>query len=616
MIRTTTVSFVALVMACWAVVDPAAHAAEPGRVSTEDATAAAAEAVYSARCASCHDRATGRTPGRSALMFLTPNIIARTLEHGTMRPMATGLDSQEIRALAAHLSALPDRPPQSLPPTCGDGTTPPERRAGRWSTTSRDLENTRYQPRPGLGPEDVSKLELAWALAIPGGAPGPPVIANGALLLSTGAGDVASIDIENQCTRWSYSHGRIVRNVNRFEPQEKTGSAVVLFSDDRGWLTVLDAETGAKKWSVEVEDHPLSRAVAAPVVFAGRVYVAMSSIEDPLTHDPTHACCSSRGSVNAFDVETGEVIWKRYAIEESPQAIREATNDSPGSFGPAGASIYTPIAVDRRRARIYVSTAESYDDTNPAGPYSVIALDAASGARVWERQFLPEANERRGICESHGETDCRNIFSMGTSVSILKRADPSGDLLLVGQKSGSVYALDPNAGGNTVWERKLARGGDMGGVMYGLALDGERVFVPVSDLDADRPGDLVALEAATGKGLWRARQPEAKCSWGEKACIGAQVAAPTAIPGVVFTSAWDGFVRAHAVVDGRLLWQFDTGRVFEGVNGSAQGGQLGGYPIQVVDGSVYVTSGASSQGKPGNALLVFRVPGRWRAGGE
>ena len=88
------------------------------------------------------------------------------------------------------------------------------------------------------------------------------------------------------------------------------------------------------------------------------------------------------------------------------------------------------------------------------------------------------------------------------------------------------------------------------------------------------------------------------------------MAAPTAIPGVVFTSAWDGFVRAHAVVDGRLLWQFDTGRVFEGVNGSAQGGQIGGYPIQVVDGSVYVTSGASSQGKPGNALLVFRIPGR------
>jgi outer membrane protein assembly factor BamB len=76
---------------------------------------------------------------------------------------------------------------------------------------------------------------------------------------------------------------------------------------------------------------------------------------------------------------------------------------------------------------------------------------------------------------------------------------------------------------------------------------------------------------------------------------------------VVFASAWDGFVRAHSSSDGELLWQFDTGREFPAINGSAQGGQIGAYPIQVVDGAVYVTSGASSQARPGNALLVFRV---------
>jgi polyvinyl alcohol dehydrogenase (cytochrome) len=100
------------------------------------------------------------------------------------------------------------------------------------------------------------------------------------------------------------------------------------------------------------------------------------------------------------------------------------------------------------------------------------------------------------------------------------------------------------------------------------------------------------------------------CSWGiDASCVGAQSAAPTAIPGVVFASAWDGFVRAHSSQTGELIWQFDTGRSFEAINGKAQGGQIAAYPIQVVEGRVYVTSGASSQAHPGNALLVFEVPG-------
>jgi len=89
--------------------------------------------------------------------------------------------------------------------------------------------------------------------------------------------------------------------------------------------------------------------------------------------------------------------------------------------------------------------------------------------------------------------------------------------------------------------------------------------------------------------------------------VGAQSAAPTVIPGVVFASAWDGFVRAHSTQTGELIWHFDTGRTFEAINGEAQGGQVTAYPIMVVNGRVYVTSGASSQSRPGNALLVFEI---------
>jgi polyvinyl alcohol dehydrogenase (cytochrome) len=337
----------------------------------------------------------------------------------------------------------------------------------------------------------------------------------------------------------------------------------------------------------------------------------MSSIEDPLTHDPRHTCCTSRGSVTAIDAESGKVLWKQYTVEKSPVQIAAATEKVPARISPAGGSIYTPVAVDPERGVVYASTGEAYTDEDARGAYSVLALDMETGARVWERQFLPDPADRAAVCREIGDTDCRNVFSTGTAVTLHVGGSDGRDLVVVGQKWGFVYALDPDRSGEIVWQRRVARGGDMGGIMYGLASDGAAIYAPVSDLDVSppaRPGDLVALEAPTGDVRWRARQPEPVCGWGGgESCVGAQVAAPTAMPGVVFTSAWDGFVRAHASADGATLWQFDTGREFEAINGSALGGQIGGFPIQIVNGLVYVTSGASSLDRPGNALLVFGV---------
>lgn len=575
------------------------------------------ETIYAARCASCHDKPTGRIPPRSMFAFVPPNIIIRTLTLGTMKPMAAGLSKEDIAALADLLSALPNRESQSLPATCAESMRDVAIAPTDWPGTSRDHANTRFQPQPGIFADDVARLELAWTFAIPGGASGSPVIADGRIFISSGSGTIAAIDAERRCTVWTHDQGRIVRTLTLAQSASVNGESRIYYSDDLGFATALSAATGAVRWKTQVEEHPLSRGTAAPTVAGGRVFVPMSSIEDPLTHNSSHTCCTSRGSVTALDAQTGERIWKQYAIANAPEPLETNKDGIPTRFGPAGASIYTPLAFDEQRGRVYATTAESYTDDNPPGAYSVIAFDAATGARVWERQLLPTPKERGAICEENGWTDCRNLFSMGTSVSIHRGTDSgssavmSKDVLVVGQKSGEVYALDPDARGETVWEAQIAKGGDMGGIMYGVATDGESVFVPVSDLYAQppaRPGDLVAIDPLTGKTRWRAKQPEAECSWGTEGCVGAQVAAPTAIPGAVFTSSWDGHVRAYATSDGSQLWDFDTARAFTAVNGTANGGQISAYPVQVVNGTIYVTSGASSQTRPGNALLVFRVP--------
>jgi polyvinyl alcohol dehydrogenase (cytochrome) len=76
---------------------------------------------------------------------------------------------------------------------------------------------------------------------------------------------------------------------------------------------------------------------------------------------------------------------------------------------------------------------------------------------------------------------------------------------------------------------------------------------------------------------------------------------------VVFTTSNDGHIRAHSAEDGELLWDFNTMRDFETVNGvEGRGGSIDGPGAVVVNGMVFITSGyPRNGGVPGNVLLAF-----------
>jgi polyvinyl alcohol dehydrogenase (cytochrome) len=97
---------------------------------------------------------------------------------------------------------------------------------------------------------------------------------------------------------------------------------------------------------------------------------------------------------------------------------------------------------------------------------------------------------------------------------------------------------------------------------------------------------------------------------GTPGCSSAQLAAVTAIPGVVFSGAMDGHLRGYSIADGAVIWDFDTLRDFETVNGvKAHGGSFSGTGPTVVGNILYVASGyASLGGMPGNVVLAFENP--------
>jgi polyvinyl alcohol dehydrogenase (cytochrome) len=182
-------------------------------------------------------------------------------------------------------------------------------------------------------------------------------------------------------------------------------------------------------------------------------------------------------------------------------------------------------------------------------------------------------------------------------------------MLVAGQKSGMVHGFDPDQNGKIVWQTRVGKGGKLGGVLWGMAASGGLVFAPLSDLGSPAPGGLFALDAATGKIVWEAPPPKGTCAAGQRGCSTAQLAPPTAVPGVVFSGSMDGHLRAYRMTGGEIIWDFDTAHEFPTVNGiAARGGSFSGTGPTVADGMLYVNSGyANTGGLPGNVLLAFEA---------
>jgi cytochrome c553 len=110
--------------------------------------------------------------------------------------------------------------------------------------------------------------------------------------------------------------------------------------------------------------------------------------------------------------------------------------------------------------------------------------------------------------------------------------------------------------------------------------------------------------------VWSAKPPV--CPDGRDGCSSAQSAAVTAIPGAVFSGSVDGHLRAYSTSDGAVLWDTDTAREFDTVNGKpAHGGSDAAGPSDRRRNGVRELGlrpiGAAC---PGNVILVFSVNGR------
>jgi len=145
----------------------------------------------------------------------------------------------------------------------------------------------------------------------------------------------------------------------------------------------------------------------------------------------------------------------------------------------------------------------------------VIALDLATGRVIWSRQLTPQ-DIYNGSCATD-PPDCGPDFDFGSS-PILTHAPDGRELLLAGQKSGIVWALDPSKKGEVVWQTRVGKGGTNGGVQWGMATDGLHVFATVSDVKRTRQTSQtdtrrVLLDPKVGGGLTALRVADGSQEW-------------------------------------------------------------------------------------------------------
>ena len=204
-----------------------------------------------------------------------------------------------------------------------------------------------------------------------------------------------------------------------------------------------------------------------------------------------------------------------------------------------------------------------------------MAFDLETGSLRWTNQVTPKDNFLVN-CKQPGLGNCPEDagpdHDFGSS-PILRTLPNGKQILLAGQKSAVIYALDPDKGGKILWQARLGAGGALGGIEWGFAADERNVYVPVADTTGpERKPGITALQISTGKQLWHVPAPAANCSWGQVRCNNSQSAAATLIPGVIFSGTVDGHLRAYSIKDGTIIWDVDTALPIVTVNGGLTNG--------------------------------------------
>jgi polyvinyl alcohol dehydrogenase (cytochrome) len=472
--------------------------------------------------------------------------------------------------------------------------------AQSWPVAGQNIANTRDQAAETvIFPSDVGQLAPAWTITTAGDVTATPTMVNNVLYFPDMGGMLWAVTSTGHVV-WSNpvsGYTGIAGDVSRDSPAIDGDELITGDGWDENKLNAgahvfaVNRTTGKLLWSVPVDTDPASIITGSPTVHDGVVYVGVSSYEEGLATQP--GCCTFRGAVVALSAATGRILWKTYTV---PSNNGGGDSNRPGYYS-GGAVWGSAPVVDPATGLLYVATGNDY--TVPTGVCikpgqkhctrpvnrdyfdAILALKLHTGAVAWGYRTI-EADVSTGACTAI----CGPDYDFGSSPNLITTVSPATgaaeQLVGAGQKSGYYWALNPSTG-KLVWRTRVGPGGAGGGILWGSATDGRRIYSAEADT-GNRPyklkgsgpfagqtitsGSWTALNPATGAILWQTPDPQSVPDSGfvsvangvvyagSNAATGTNMYALDASTGaIVWSFASGGEVRSGAAIVGaKVYW--------------------------------------------------------------
>jgi polyvinyl alcohol dehydrogenase (cytochrome) len=504
----------------------------------------------------------------------------------------------------------------STPPTPPDLPQPAQMRAPApdWPMAGHDLGGSRNQPaETAINSANVGTLAVKWSFTTGASVSATPTVESGVVYFPDWAGNLYALDASTGKQIWQTqisSYTGIVNDISRTSPAIYNNE--LIFGDDLSEsgphngarLIAVNSATGQLLWVTQIDTHPAAIVTGASAVYNGVIYQGVSSAEQQYALNTQYPCCTFRGSMVAVNAATGQILWKTYTIPDNGGATNQYSGDA----------IWQPPVIDAKRGALYVGTGNNYtvpasaeacETSNPnatncvaANDYfdSALAMNLQTGAILWTQRLYGWDVWTVACVEPGNPNACPSPagpdFDLGGSGGNLL-----GSTVGFGQKSGMYWALN-TADGSIAWGTQVGPGGNEGGVQWGTATDGQRIYVAVTNNEhfnyALASGQTItgsawnAIDPSTGKILWQTPDPTQGTNF--------NFGSVSAANGVMYAGSLDGHMYAFDAASGKILWNYQVG-------GSVLGGPA------IVNGVVYWGSGYARGGGTGNnQFYAFALP--------